>query len=111
MITKEELAERIKENIKDAPFDGCSFIDLDCTDKNSNELYLVFACDKDENGETNLYCKLAYNCDDLQCDYAWDWEMPEDIEPYECDYCNKWSGRYTDEAAEWIVDYLLVSLK
>lgn len=20
--------------------------------------------------------KVAYNCDDLQCDYDWDWEMP-----------------------------------
>ena len=24
-----------------------------------------------------LSAKVAYNCDDLQCDYGWDWYMPE----------------------------------
>lgn len=32
---------------------------------------IVFAND---NG--NIRGKVAYNCDDLQCDYDWDWEMP-----------------------------------
>lgn len=31
------------------------------------------------NGKTyTLMGKIAYNCDDLQCDYDWDWYMPTD---------------------------------
>lgn len=42
------------------------------------------ACGLDEDMEANyienhyiLSAKVAYNCDDLQCDYGWDWYMPE----------------------------------
>lgn len=103
MITKEDLAKFIKEAIKEGQFDGCMYVDLDCEDKDSNELYLVFACDR----EGGILCKIAYNCDDLQCDYDWDWAKPEELD-YECDHCDEWADSYADRAAEWIVDYLLV---
>ena len=42
------------------------------------------ACGIDEDSNTYylenhyiLSAKVAYNCDDLQCDYGWDWYMPE----------------------------------
>ena len=103
MITKEDLAKFIKEAIKEGPFDGCVYVDLDCEDKDSNELYLVFACDR----EGGILCKIAYNCDDLQCDYDWDWAKPKELD-YECDHCDEWADSYADRAAEWIVDCLLV---
>ena len=41
-----------------------------------------FDNDADENPNANgswrICTKLAYNCDDLQCDYGVDWEMPYD---------------------------------
>lgn len=102
MITKKELTKFIKEAIKEAPFEGTKYIDLDCTDAESRELYLVFACEKEEN-ETKLWCKIAYNCDDLQCDYDWDWYMPEEIY-YECDDCLSWTDKAIDREAEVILD-------
>ena len=102
MIAKEDLAKFIKEAIKEGPFDGCMYVDLGCEDEDSNELYLVFACD----GEGDVLCKIAYNCDDLQCDYDWDWAKPDGID-YECDDCRAWTDSYCDRAAEWIVGRLL----
>ena len=102
MITKENLAKFIKGAIKEAPFDGCMYVDLDCTDEDSRELYLVFASD----GEGNASCKVAYNCDDLQCDYDWDWIKPDEID---CEYddCQAWPDSLAEEVAEWIVGCLL----
>lgn len=57
--------------------DGCWYIKL--TDSSTPKylpLCLVFA-DSDEDG---LVCKIAYNSDDLQCDYDWDWTEPFDLE-------------------------------
>ena len=102
MIAKEDLSKFIKEAIKEGPFDGCMYVDLDCADRDSHELYLVFACD----GEGNALCKVAYNCDDLQCDYDWDWDKPDGID-YECDDCRAWTDACCDGAAEWIVGRLL----
>lgn len=56
--------------------DGCMYIKL--TDELTPKylpLCLVFA-DSDENG---LVCKIAYNSDDLQCDYDWDWTEPMNL--------------------------------
>ena len=38
-----------------------------------SDLHLVASWDEDEGG---VKCKIAYNCDDLQCDYDCDWYMP-----------------------------------
>lgn len=102
MITKENLAEFIKSAIKEAPFDGCVYVDLGCEDENCHELYLVFACD----GEGDAVCKIAYNCDDLQCDYDWDWVKSDEID-YEYDDCQAWPDSLAEEVAEWIVGCLL----
>ena len=64
----------IKKVFNDGEFNGCDFILLD-TKKHDNpkdDLYLVFACD--DNGD--LMAKIAYNTDDLQCDYDIDWYEP-----------------------------------
>lgn len=71
----------VAEFIKKVQFDmeyvvntgGCEFIKL--TDGKREDLYLVLAYDS-ENG---LLGKIAYNVDDLQCDYDTDWEMPCDL--------------------------------
>ena len=102
MIAKEDLSKFIKEAVKEGPFDGCMYVDLDCADEDSNELYLVFACDE----EGDALCKIAYNCDDLQCGYDWDWAKPEELD-YECYGCQDWADSYCDKAAEWIADYIL----
>lgn len=104
MITKKDLADFMKEACSEAPFDGCKFTDLGCADNDSNELYLVFAYEDEK-----LWCKIAYNCDDLQCDYDWDWLKPENLD-YECDDCHDWTGLYAEKAAEWIIGYLLAPM-
>ena len=108
MITKKELKEFIKKNVNKVPFEGCSFIDLDCTDNESHELYLVFAC-IEEDDETKLYYKIAYNCDDLQCDYDYDWATPEELY-YEYEYDYKNASSLTDEDIDREVEYILESI-
>lgn len=44
---------------------GCAYMYL------GNGLYLVMARDDNDN-----IAKIAYNCDDFQCDYDYDWYMP-----------------------------------
>lgn len=48
-----------------------------CYNKLFDNLYVVIGYNAD--GFT-LACKIAVNCDDLQCDYDWDWNMPYDEE-------------------------------
>lgn len=70
-----ELKKFIEEVLKDnRNFDGCRYHYLDDT------YALVFAwTDVYGLGQgESLCCKIAYNCDDLQCDYDWDWYMPID---------------------------------
>lgn len=97
-INKNKVKKFVEEVKKEygkgeGKFDGCWYCKLGVANaagsrgKNENreksdELYLVFACDVDET-ETEkggdgcgLVCKIAYNCDDLQCDYEWDWASP-----------------------------------
>ena len=108
MITKKELKEFIKKNISKAPFKGCSFIDLDCTDSESHELYLVFTCVKEEN-KMILYYKIAYNCDDLQCDYDYDWFTPEELY-YEYEYDCENALSLTDEDIDQEASCILKSI-
>ena len=108
MIAKKELKEFIKETINEVPFKGCNFIDLDCTDSESHELYLVFACYEEEN-EMMLCYKIAYNCDDLQCDYEYDWTTPEELY-YEYEYDCKNALSLTDEDIDREVKCILESI-
>lgn len=45
------------------------------TTAKSDVLYLVFGLEI-EGGQEYPIAKLAFNTDDLQCDYDWDWIMP-----------------------------------
>ncbi len=110
-------------------FDGCWYCKLhDANDvgsrgenrEKSDELYLVFACDEDEGEEEGkergegcgLVCKIAYNCDDLQCDYEWDWASPVtedgDVISWDMIHCEDIeAGKLTEEvieAAQWMWD-------
>lgn len=48
--------------------EGCAYYEL------GNGLYIVMAASDIEQG-INV-AKIAFNCDDLQCDYDFDWHMP-----------------------------------
>ncbi len=69
MNMKEKLPkiEEFLAKVINEEFDGVYYMPL-----GKERLYLV-AC-KDEDKET--IAKIAYNCDDLQCDYELDWNMP-----------------------------------
>lgn len=76
-MNKKEMIPRIKNFLKESyinlinGFEGCHFLELD------EGLFVVAAnveVDKDDYKPT---CKIAYNCDDLQSDYEYDWSMPE----------------------------------
>lgn len=57
-------------------YEGCYFHKL----PGCCGLYVVAALQEDhseDNAPVRPFAKLAYNCDDLQCDYNWDWLMPE----------------------------------
>jgi hypothetical protein len=75
-----KFIKEVQEEYKNGGFDGCWFTKLE------GDLYLVFACGPLE--EQGLMGKIAYNCDDLQCDYDWDWEISEDRdwEEYQLQY-------------------------
>lgn len=63
--------KNVIENYKeDSKFAGCYYFNL------KQGLYLVFACGDSE--EEGLLGKIARNCDDLQCDFDWDWKTVED---------------------------------
>lgn len=47
---------------------GCAYYEL------GNDLFIVMAQDEEDANKT--VAKIAYNCDDLQSDYALDWYEP-----------------------------------
>lgn len=68
-----KLTAFVKEAQKE-PFEGVSYFLL--SREYSEPLYLVLSWAEDEeNGNLTLWGKIAYNCDDLQCDYTWDWDQ------------------------------------
>lgn len=71
MIMKKEIENWLKDVLRacEEDHETTCFKDL-MTDSN---IYLVASWSEFE-GRVN--CKIAYNCDDLQCDYDWDWWMP-----------------------------------
>lgn len=75
-----KFIKKVQEDYKNGGFEGCWFTKLE------GDLYLVFACGALE--EQGLMGKVARNCDDLQCDYDWDWEISEDYswEEYQLQY-------------------------
>lgn len=104
LIKKEELTqfiEQVKQAYEDKVLSGCAYIKLTDTNKlNKLPLYLVFsdACDTGE----SLVCKIAYNCDDQQCNYDYDWEIladPKTSEPLtqELIDCDSLSVNYITE--------------
>lgn len=76
MISESSVRDFIEENIYGQEFEGCSYYYLDDT------FAIVFAWDN----EGCLYGKLAYNIDDLQSDYDYDWYMPNIDGSIEDDY-------------------------
>lgn len=69
MNMKEKLPkiEKFLSTVISNEFDGTYYMPLGAC-----ALYLV-ACKDEEEG---TIAKIAYNCDDLQCDYDLDWCMP-----------------------------------
>lgn len=64
----QETIDFIKEMGSKEYIDGCAYKYLD------DNLAIVFGMNSDD----LLAVKIAYNCDDLQCDYDIDWLMPID---------------------------------
>lgn len=98
MITVSNLAKFFHKavNTLKALEDGCMFTEVE------EDLYAVCTFDPDE----GLIAKLAYNCDDLQCDYDFDWYFPatadEDLYIVEDllseDSCEENAEYFVDEA-------------
>lgn len=61
-----EILELIRRCVEDEEFEGCKYTKLD-------SLWYVVGTRDDSDG---IKLKIAYNCDDLQCDYDIDWMMP-----------------------------------
>lgn len=108
-----ELIEQAKKNT-----DGCVWKEMGEL-PNGKKLCLVLGyaegydhddgLEQVEEGERvyTLCGKLAYNCDDLQCDYEWDWAMPEDeqgnIYDTECAVCEGDNLLWWEENTEDII--------
>lgn len=79
IINQRDLSNFIKQvqgSYCGGSLDGCCYIKLtDSTTPKYLPLCLVFA----GSNEDGLVCKIAYNSDDLQCDYDWDWSEPLDL--------------------------------
>lgn len=73
---EKELYKFIKGILHDAGGDGCYIFWLDKYYKDKR-LAFVFAYDTNNSAKPELNGKIAYNCDDLQCDYSYDWESPD----------------------------------
>lgn len=64
--TKKAMEILIKEELKrEAGALGCDYLDL------GDGLFLVGSA-----ADGTRRMKIAFNCDDMRCDYGWDWEMP-----------------------------------
>lgn len=70
-MTQQKLKEFIKQVFDTGEFDGCYYGEL------GRGLYLVFAYDYNNK---DLDAKIAYNSDDLQSDYEFDWYEPQNTE-------------------------------
>lgn len=90
MISFSEFEKGVKRVFEQK--DGVTFFKVGKTPENKDIAIVIGwddTCGLDENIETYymetyyienhciLSAKVAYNCDDLQCDYGWDWYMPE----------------------------------
>lgn len=96
-VTLNDLETAIK-TMQNAYIDGCYYFTLDHLD-NGKAIALVIGYESDyEYGDckyqsrlgdvTFTLCgKIAFNCDDLQCDYDFDWHMPwnKDGDVYDTD--------------------------
>lgn len=58
--------------------------------------------DKYADGEYRICCKIAFNDSDLQCDYNWDFVMPEDEDTEEVDDTNIYVGENFDSTAKYL---------
>ena len=99
MVDLKELVEwalDAKREIEQG-YNGCYFQRLGASNFEGKDLYIVIG----ENAEGEICAKLAYNCDDLQCDYDFDWYMPYDSESGEV-YCIE--GECTADIVEYIVN-------
>ena len=99
--------------------DGTSYYKLGESDCETGEMYLVmgwndgFEVDNTENpnadGTYRICIKLAYNCDDLQSDYNFDWEMPHNNETGDVDDTDmEYNGV---EDAECLLNYWIKNYK
>lgn len=85
MISYSEFEKGVKRALEQK--DGVVFFKVGKT-PDDRDIAIVIgwddACGIDEDSDIYylenhyiLSAKVAYNCDDLQCDYGWDWYMPE----------------------------------
>ena len=96
---KTALNNFLKHTLAQGKFTGCAYHYLD-------DHYAVVLAWDDEYG---LMGKIAFNCDDLQCDYDIDWLMPYDKkrgEVYDTEY-----PIYPDSNIALYVHYLLKDAK
>ncbi len=85
MISFSEFEKGVKRAFEQK--DGVVFFKVGKTLENKDIAIVIGwdnACGLDEDMEVYyienhciLSAKVAYNCDDLKCDYGWDWYMPE----------------------------------
>lgn len=94
--------------------DGCSWLEMGTT-KDGTAICLVVGWEDGYDKEDGLFqkqegdtlytlcMKLAYNCDDLQCDYDADWYMPygEDGDIVDTSTAITTTGAWRDEFDWW----------
>lgn len=91
---------------------ACYFYPLGESNCKTNQMFLVLGWRGGFNeampnepyadGEYRVCCKLAYNCDDLQCDYDFDWEMPYDENSGDVDDTD---NTYDDSYVRYLLDH------
>lgn len=94
---KTALKNFLKHTLVQGKFDGCAYHYLD-------DHYAVVLAWDDEYG---LMGKIAFNCDDLQCDYDIDWLLPltksEEVVYVELAHCEAYESvdQLTDDFLEY----------
>ena len=94
---KTALNNFLKHTLAQGKFNGCVYHYLD-------DHYAVVLAWDDEYG---LMGKIAFNCDDLQCDYDIDWLLPltksEEVVYVELAYCEAYESvdQLTDDFLEY----------